>query len=103
MNKFIETDLHNGKHYTWCGVMNAISELEHNNINKYDFGRYVPYSMLKEVLEERSWKEEDDMDTYGGREFDFLVIWKSPTDKLYEVSGSFVLGGLKIQFKDEID
>ena len=28
MNKFIETDLHNRKYYLYCGIMNAISELE---------------------------------------------------------------------------
>lgn len=102
MNKFIETDLHNGKHYTYCGVMNVISELEHNNIDKYDFGKYVPYSMLREALEERSWKEEDDMDT-NGWELDFWVTWNSPTGKSYTVSGSFVSGELKIRLEDETD
>ena len=103
MNKFIETDLHNGKHYTLCGVMNAIADLESNKLTEFNFGDSVPYSMLRCILEERSWKEEDDMDT-NGWEFDFWVAWKSPTDKLYAVSGSFVLGGLIIeQLKDETD
>ena len=100
MNKFIETDLHNGKHYTLCGVMNAIADLESNKLTEFNFGDSVPYSMLRRILEERSWKEEDDMDT-NGWEFDFWVTWKSPTDKLYKVSGSFVLGGLKIRLEDE--
>ena len=102
MNKYIETDLRNGKYYLYCGIMNVISELEHNNINEYDFGEYVPYSLLKEILEERSWKEEDDMDT-NGWELDFWVKWKSPTGKLYTVIGCFVLGGLKIELEDETD
>lgn len=102
MNKFIETDLYNGKRYLYCGVTNVIFELEHDNINKYDFGKYVPYSILSEVLEERGWEEEDDMDT-NGWELDFWVTWKSPTGKLYKVSGGFVLGGLEIRKYDEID
>lgn len=102
MNKFIETDLHNGKHYLYCGVMNVIADLENGHLIKYDFGKSVPYSMLKEALEERSWKEEDDMET-NGWELDFWVTWKSPIDKLYNISGSFVLGGLIIQLKDETD
>jgi hypothetical protein len=101
MNKFIETDLHNGKHYTWCGVMNVIADLENNKLTEFNFGDSVPYSILRDILKERSWNEEDFMDT-NGWELDFWITWKSPTDKLYEVSGSFILGGLKIkQLKDE--
>ena len=100
MNKFIETDLHNGEHYTWCGVMNVIADLENNKLIGFNFGDFVPYSLLRKVLEERGWEEEDFMDT-NGWELNFLITWKSPTDKLYTVSGSFVLGGLKIRLKDE--
>ena len=103
MNKFIKEDLHNGMRYTWCGVMNVIADLENNKLTEFNFGEFVPYPILRRILEERHWKEEDDMDT-NGWEFDFWITWKSPMDKLYEVSGSFILGGLKIkQLKDETD
>ena len=102
MNKFIETDLHNGKHYTYCGIMNVIADLENNQLTEFNFGDFVPYSLLRRVLEERNWKEEDDMDT-NGWELDFWVTWKSPTGKSYIVSGCFVLGGLEIRKYDEID
>ena len=102
MNKFIETDLHNGEHYTWCGVMNVIADLENNKLIGFNFGDFVPYSLLRKVLKERGWKEVDDMDA-NGWELDFWETWESPMDKLYEVSGSFVLGGLKIRLEDETD
>lgn len=102
MNKFIETDLHNGKHYIYCALMNVISELENGHLTKYDFGKSVPYSMLREALEERSWKEEDDMET-NGWELDFWVTWRSPADRLFQVCGCFILGGLKIELNNETD
>lgn len=102
MNRFIETDLRNGRYYLYCGIMNVISELEDNNINEYDFGEYVPYSLLKEVLEERGWKWENEFET-NGWEIDFWTTWTSPQNKKYTVSGCFVLGGLKIELEDETD
>lgn len=100
MNKFIENDLHNGEIYLYCGVMNVIANLENNQLTEFDFGKFIPYSLLEKALEERGWEEKDDMDT-NGWELDFWVTWKSPTNKLYTVSGSFVLGGLKIRLEDE--
>ena len=100
MNKYIETDLRNGEYYLYCGIMNVISELEHNNINEYDFGKYVSYSLLKEALEERNWKEGDDIDT---NDLDFQTYWTSPQNKEYIVEGCFLYGGLKIRKCDEID
>ena len=101
MNKFIETDLHNGKHYTYCGVMNVIADLENEQLTEFNFGDFVPYSLLRRALEERGWEEGgDDMDT-NGWELDFWKYWFSPRNKKYMVSGSFVLGGLKIRLEDE--
>lgn len=101
MNKFIETDLHNGKHYLYCGVMNVIADLENEQLTEFDFGDFVPYSLLTRALEERGWSEGgSDMDT-NGWELDFWQYWFSPRNKKYMVSGCFVLGGLKIRLEDE--
>lgn len=100
MNKFIETDLHNGKHYTYCGVMNVIADLENEQLTEYDFGDFVPYSLLRRALEERGWKEPDDIEL-NGWEMDFWTTWTSPQNKVYSISGCFVLGGLKIELYNE--
>lgn len=102
MNKFIETDLHNGKHYLYCGVMNIIADLENEQLTEFNFGDFVPYSILTRALEERGWKWEDEFET-NGWEIDFWTTWTSPQNKKYTVSGCFVLGGLKIELKNEID
>ena len=102
MNKFIETDLHNGKHYTYCGVMNVIADLENNELTEFNFGDFVPYSILMRALEERGWKWENEFET-NGWEIDFWTTWISPQNKKYTVSGCFVLGGLEIGLQYEIN
>lgn len=99
MNKFIENDLHNGEIYLYCGIMNAIANLENNQLTEFNFGKFVPYSLLRKALEERGWFEGEDTNT-NGWELDFWVYWTSPQNEKYIVSGSFILGGLKIELDE---
>lgn len=101
MNKFIENDLHNGKIYLYCGMMNVIANLENNQLTKFDFGEFISYALLTKALEERGWTFAEQFD--DGREMDFLTLWESPYGKAYKVSGNLVFGGLKIELEDETD
>lgn len=102
MNKYIKSDLESSKTHMKAAVMNVLDAIEKDEIKDFDFGKYVPYNIVKECLESRGWKRTEDFDT-NGWEYDFWDVFESPNNPnvVCSISGSLVLGGLKILKENE--
>ena len=98
MNKFKETDFLNGKYYIYCGIMNAIADIEIGNCREFDFGDSVTYALLTKALEERGWECGDQFEIDDKYKLDIWDLWFSPNNEAYSVNGNLLSGGLKLTF-----
>ena len=50
MNKFIQSDIHNGTTYLKCAIMNILNDLVNEEILEFDCGPYIPYTLFIDCL-----------------------------------------------------
>lgn len=65
MNKYIKTDIEQGVQYLKTGIMNALSDIESGNEREIELGDFIPFSLIRQCVEERGYKEVDEFETNG--------------------------------------
>ncbi len=59
MNKYVESDIHNGTVYFKCAIMNVLKSLLSGDTLSYNCGKYVPYRLFIKCLKEFGFEIEE--------------------------------------------
>lgn len=91
MNKYIESDIHNGTVYLKCAVMNVLHAIENNKIKEFIF-ETISLAFLIKCAEAKNWKEDPNMDWdwTNGYQIDYWYKMVTPDNKHLMISGSLL-------------
>ena len=95
MDKYIESDLHNGLVYLRCAIMNMIDVLVSNEeCKEISYEKYIPFSLVRECFEDLGYEVIRDFET-NGWDCDCWIYYKK-NNKEIVVQGNLYYGTLKM-------